>query len=1002
MMRVKDLTIGVQLKIVLGVILALVAILGVTALVQNENLWLQTKGLYEHPLQVQKTVGKIRANILAIHREMKDLFLSGNESERIAIIKSIDFNESNARMDLDILYKKYLGKKEDVERIHEALVQWKVIRDETIRLLREGYVTEAAGRTKLDGVGDAQARKVMDYLVIVDNFANSRSERFYRDAESHKDDLMLHLGVLIAAIILFSAVLGYFLLRGIRDPLDELTTAALDYQQGAMDARCSYSSQNEFGTLATAFNALAASVQANIGRREKISRIADVMLREDDLKPFCRGLLSALLEHTGSQVGAVYLLNEQKKDFEHFESIGLTQDARSSFRVTQGEGEFGAALASRNIQRISDIPEDTRFTLLTVTGEIRPREIITIPILSGHDVSAMISLASVRNYDDQAHQLLGSLWDVMNARLNGVLAFQKIREFSEKLEKQTAELEAQKRELSMQADELSEQNIELEMQKRQLGEADNLKNSFISNMSHELRTPLNSVIALSSVLSRRLATLIPNEEYGYLEVIERNGRRLLALINDILDLERIESGRQEIYVSSFSISQIVDGIVEMLEPQAREKNISLVSSITNELPNIDSDSEKFSHIMQNIIANAVKFTEVGHVDVSAVQLENSIRISVSDTGIGIPEDRMGCIFDEFRQADESMSKRYGGTGLGLAIAKKYATLIKGQIEVQSLPGEGSTFTLTLPLDMGAPRSPGHTNGKAQCNIQVRTHTLSSAPMAQGGRILLVEDSEPAIIQIKDMLCSQGYDVSLARNGREALESIEHEHPDAVILDLMMPEIDGFGVLEKLRADVSTRNLPVLILTARQVTREELKSLKGNHVHQLIQKGAINANELLSAVAGLLKPGNSKTGVTGKPTFAAVTRDRPVVLVVEDNPDNMLTVKAVLQKNYHVIEAIDGKQGIEQAVTHKPDLILMDISLPVMDGTLALKGIREQEILRDVPVVALTASAMKGNREDILALGFDGYISKPIEPQAFLDTIREILHARGQSQDIGHR
>lgn len=1002
MMRVKDLNTGVQLKIVLGAILALVAILGVTALVQNENLWLQTRGLYEHPFQVQKTVGEIRAHILAIHREMKDLFLSGSDSERVSIIQGIDFNDSHARGDLDILYKKYLGKREDVERVHEALVQWKPIRDETIRLLREGKESEAASRTKLDGVGDAQARKVMDYLVVVDNFANSRSERFYRDAESHKDDLMLHLAVLITAIILFSAVLGYFLIRGVRDPLEELTSVARDYQKGNLDARCSYSSKNEFGTLAGAFNALAESVQANISRREKISRIADVMLREDDLKPFCRDLLSALLEHTGSQLGAVYLLNEEKTDFVHFESIGLSADARTSFRASQGEGEFGAAIASKNIQRITDIPEDTHFTLLTVTGEIRPREIITIPVLSGHEVSAVISLASVRNYDDQSYQLLGSVWDVMNARLNGVLAFQKIREFSEMLEKQTTELEAQKRELSEQADELGEQNIELEMQKRQLGEADNLKNSFISNMSHELRTPLNSVIALSSVLSRRLASLIPEEEFGYLEVIERNGRRLLALINDILDLERIESGRQEMNISCFSISGIVNGIIEMLEAQARGKNISLASSITEEIPPINSDSEKFSHIMQNIIANAVKFTEEGHVDVSAVQLENSIRISVRDTGIGIREDRIGCIFDEFRQADESMSKRYGGTGLGLAIAKKYASLIKGHIEVESVPGQGSTFTLTLPLDMEVSCPPGDQHDKIDCNNPVDTHALSSAPAEHGRRILLVEDSEPAVIQIKDILCSKGYRILLARNGREALEHIEHDIPDAVILDLMMPEIDGFEVLQRIRSNDGTRELPVLILTARKVTEEELRTLKGNHIHQLIQKGAISARELLSAVAGLLKPRTKKTDVPQKTAIHAPTRDKPVVLIVEDNPDNMMTVKAVLQNDYHVIEAVDGKQGIEQAVAHKPDLILMDISLPVMDGILALQRIKEQETLMNVPVVALTASAMKGNREAILAHGFDGYISKPIEPQVFLHQIREILHAGGQSQDIGHR
>jgi len=985
-MKLKDVRIGMQLRIGLGAILLLVALLGVIAWFQSDTLWQETRNLYEHPLTVERAIGEIRADILSMHRGMKDLVLANNDPEREPVIQGMDIDEANAIRQFDILYDRYLGPRRDVDEAYNGFIQWKAIRIETLRLLRTGKVTEAISRTQSAGPGGSHVKMMMDHIQDVSSFAIKKGDQFYQAAQKEKDALLLRLGIVIGIILLVSMGLSYLLLQGIRTPLKDLTAVAEQYRNGSLDARSRYIAANEFGLLAAAFNDLFQTVQMEIQGKENAEQMADVLLREEEPRPFCRELLKALLQHTGSQIGAVYLLNETKTDFEHFESIGIAASGRGSFSAEVREGEFGASLATHQIQRITNIPADTRFAFTAVSGNFIPRDILTLPILSGQDVVAMVSLAGVRSYPTQAVRLVNNIWHVINARMNSVLAFRQIRAFSEKLEHQNRELEAQKLELMVQTDELSEQNIELDLQKKQLDEASRLKSAFLSNMSHELRTPLNSVIALSSVLSRRLRGAVPDEEYGYLEVIERNGKNLLSLINNILDLSRIEAGREEIRISRFSVRELADDIVATIAPQAREKGISLVTRIPGDLPPIRSDFSKCRHILQNIVANAVKFTEEGMVEITAVRVEDAIHIAVADTGICIAADQIPYIFDEFRQADESTTRKYGGSGLGLSIARKYATLLHGSIAVESTPGEGSTFTIRLPLTINAPgicRQPAETCAPAP----PQPSTLD----CQGKCILLVEDSEPAVIQMTDILSGHGYGVLVARNGKEALERIEKTLPDAMILDLMMPEVDGFEVLRQIRSAGKTARLPVLILTAKRVTAEELIFLKGNHIHQLIQKGDINKTGLLATISEMVSPRRMNQKANPPAPESARKSDffresgKPTVLVVEDNPDNMKTVKALLQDSCTIIEAADGLASVEQARAHVPDLILMDISLPVMDGFKAFDAIRNMGALRHIPIIALTASAMKGHREKILAHGFDDYIPKPIDGK-LLETI----------------
>jgi signal transduction histidine kinase/DNA-binding response OmpR family regulator len=723
-----------------------------------------------------------------------------------------------------------------------------------------------------------------------------------------------------------------------------------------------------------------------------------MLVSKYEVKEFFRETINALASHTGSQIAAVYMLSEDKKTFEHFESIGVDDNARQSFAADRFEGEFGAVQTQSKIQHIKNIPEDTRFVFHTVSGKFIPHEIITIPILTNNEVVAIISLASINQYSKEAIQLIDSIFVTLNARVEGIIAYHKMRLFSEKLEFQNRELETQKTELASQSAEVTEQNMELEMQKKQLSEANQLKTNFLSNMSHELRTPLNSVIALSGVLNRRLASLIPDEEYSYLEIIERNGKNLLTLINDILDISRIEAGHEEIEISKFDVNNLISEIISTMKVQAKQKNIELIQTETN--PDLyissaalylSSDMVKCRHILQNLVSNAVKFTEKGKVEVKAQQLDNKIEITVSDTGIGISESNQPHIFDEFRQADSSTSRRFGGSGLGLAIAKKYASLLGGTITVKSVFGEGSEFTLVLPVQSAAGNQVPEARATAEHRFTGRQAISEIISGSHNKTVLLVEDSEPAIIQLKDILEESGYNILVAHDGAEALGIIAQTIPDAMVLDLMMPGVDGFEVLGTLRGAEQTAHIPVLILTAKHITKEELKFLTRNNIHQLIQKGDVNRLELLSAVISMVEP-RTPEPLQPKREIQPIAGN-PVVLVVEDNPDNMITVKALLDGNYTILEATNGNEAVKMAVMHKPDLILMDIALPEMDGIEAYKAIRGNALLQHTAIIALTASAMTSDREAILAYGFDAYIAKPIDQKPFFSTINQVLYGK---------
>lgn len=830
-----------------AIILLMLTISGV-AWLQTNQLAHQNDQLYNHPLQVRGALGMFETCINAIHRDMRGLVISENEQEVETMISNMELNQAEAFRQLEILEDRYLGPVEDIQSLREEFVKWNSIRQETIRLMRQGKQDEAADRTKPTGVGGAQAQRLFTQTIVVDNFAEKKADQFHSDALKLKIQLNRRLLLLSIAALLLSVVLAYALVQLINHPLRVITRAIDDYRSGTKSARSSYRSGNQFGKLSESFNEMADALETDNRIAGSAAELSEIMLNENDAHRFCDEFLKKLLAVTNSQMGAVYLLNSDRTLFERFSCIGMNPEGCRPFSAIHPEGEFGRALSSRSIVHISDIPADTRFSFASVAGNFKPREIITIPILNNKQVVAIISIFSLHNFSAVHTRIIENVFDTLTARMNGILAHEQIVEFSKKLSEQNSELDAQSKELTAMADELKEQNAELEVQKFQLGEMNQLKTDFLSNMSHELRTPLNSVIALSGVLNRRLADKIDEEEYSYLGVIERNGKHLLGLINNILDLSRIEAGKVELETNRFSLAALLNDVVAMIKPQASVKGIDLQVKADETGVFVESDYTKCFHIFQNIIGNAVKFTEKGGVNVEVFAQENQMEVVITDTGIGIHPADLPYIFDEFRQADGSNSRKFEGTGLGLSIAKKYADLLQYSIGVKSEPGKGTVFTVEVPLTAGYSNSP---NVRVTNRIERKVPRSSEHPRGEGKKLLLVEDTEAMIIQICDVLESDGYEVTIARNGLEAIDELSDFVPDAMIIDIMMPGMDGVELLNTIRNKEQTDRLPVLVLTAKILSDEEKSNIKNNHIHQLIQKGTITRDNLLEAVAAMM-------------------------------------------------------------------------------------------------------------------------------------------------------
>ena len=985
-MKKRSIKVSTQLMGAFMSVIIFVAVLGVVSFIQSRQLLNRTRDLYEHPFQVREAYDQAVANIQISRIVMRDLILDPERNDYDESVNEINLTFANIEANFDIIRELYLGPPEDIENSYSAYIKWKSATEARLDDIKQGdseKVIESLGASGSVGI---HREEMLFHLGKIEKFAQEKAIELYSDYLSLKRSLDIQRMALTAIIIFISIFISTILIRRIREPLSELDSVIHSFQNGSFEARSHYKRKNEFGTISQSFNDMAETIQTQMTLNRKSTRISRLMLGQEDTKHFFKEVLTAFIENTNAQMAAVYLLSPDSNSYNYFQSIGFSDEIKSKFSAVEYEGEFGPAVSTKKIQYIKPVEKDTQLNYQTVSEKIYPKEIITIPIVSRDKVIAVTVLASIIGFHDYAVRLIEEVYETLCARTAGVLAYQEIKDFKDILEKQNLELDSQKNELSVQTTELMHQNVELDRQKNQMEEASRLKTYFLSNMSHELRTPLNSIIALSGVLNRRLNKKIPDEEYSYLEVIERNGKNLLKQINDILDISRIESGRERFNVTKFNMNELADNVVNMILPQAQQKGINLNLNVKDRPVQVSSDYEKVYHVLQNVVANAVKFTKAGKVEVKVTAHGEEAEITVADTGIGIPEKDIPFIFDEFRQADSGTSRMYGGSGLGLAIARKYVVALGGEISVESEEGKGSKFSIKLPFENKMQLQEQEPEIKIR-NAQSQTVKSRSfvSQSLEGKTILVVDDCEANNIQINDLLKEYGCTVLSATNAQEAYDLVYGTLIDVVILDLMMPNTDGFQMLDSLRGNPMSEKLPVIILTAKHIEKEEIEVLKKNNVRQLIQKGSINGNVLTEAIAEVLSSEEENDGVLEDHQKMS----RMKVLVVEDNMDNMISVKALLSDKFDMLMATNGEMGVKVASEKLPDLILMDINLPGMSGIEAFEIIRKQEKTQHIPTIALTASVMPYQKKEILSHGFDAFVEKPIVLETLMSAIKEV-------------
>jgi len=506
--------------------------------------------------------------------------------------------------------------------------------------------------------------------------------------------------------------------------------------------------------------------------------------------------------------------------------------------------------------------------------------------------------------------------------------------------------------------ELTRLTQELADANRRIQEADRLKSQFLATMSHELRTPMNSIIGFSEILAERLEGQVEPKHVGFLRHIHTSGQHLLGIINDILDLSKIEAGKMEIYPEFFSIAPVIESVCQMMRGMTR-KAPKFVVTVPADLPQIETDLAKFKQVLFNLLSNAVKFApEDRPITIDARLESGSIAVSVRDEGIGIDAAHHHLIFEEFRQVDASARREFGGTGLGLALVKKFVELQGGAVSVDSELGKGSTFSFILPV-----RSRAAIVTRMPDPLQVR-----------GDRVLVVEDDPHAYELIASALGSAGFLSIRARHGDEALRLARESRPIAITLDLVLPGVDGWEVLKRLKSDEATRQVPVVIIS--MVENRDLGLALGADDYFV---KPVDRDRLLGRLRDI--------------ATRSVNQSSPRLLVIDDD----LAVHTLLDEDlspfgFAIDKAYSGEEGLRAAATGAPDVIILDLMMPNMSGFEVADSLKDNPLTANIPILVLTSRDLSDEDRLLLHSKVTSFVPKGKSAKDQL--VREIRRVTG--------
>ncbi|MEU1710177.1 HAMP domain-containing protein [Streptomyces sp. NPDC005706] len=792
--------------------------------------------------------------------------------------------------------------------------------------------------------------------------------------------------------------------------------------------------------------------------KTNLARISALMQGHRDLPVVAELIMDELVPQVSAQYGAFYLAEdgETGPELRLVGSYGRPEDDTRPVRIPFGRSLVGQAARSRRTIAVDELPAGY-VTISSGLGEIEPTALLLLPILFEEQVLGVIELASVTAFTPVQRDFLQQLVDTIGVNVNTIVANARTDELLEESQRLTSELRSRSAELQARQEELQQSNAELEdkaslladqnrdieaknlqieqarqeleARAQQLSLASRYKSEFLANMSHELRTPLNSLLILAQLLAQNPSRNLTPKQVEYAGIIHSAGSDLLQLINDILDLSKVEAGKMDVSPERVPLRQLIEYVEATFRPMTSQKSLDFTVSTAPGAPaDLLTDDSRLRQILRNLLSNAVKFTEQGSVELriepapddevpaGVVRGGAIVAFRVKDTGIGIPEQQRETIFGAFQQADGTTSRKYGGTGLGLSITREIAHLLGGAVTVTSTPGKGSTFTLFLPvarvdfeeLLSSAPKPPELSPaGTAPGTAALEGAPQASARRERPRRLLVVEERPRGLLTLvaESVVGDLGHgraegatvDIIAAVGAHEAAGALAAEPCHCVVVELGAPDGESARFLRALRGDSALASVPVLVHSSHR-TEHLAEDTAGGSLEYLFSLDELRERIALHLSAE--EPGEVLTLVRGEePQLTTVqpvderTRGR-TVLVVDDDARNLFALSGILELHgFRVLHAENGRKGIDTLVNN-PDveLVLMDVMMPEMDGYTATAEIRRMPRYADLPVIAVTAKAMQGDREKSLASGASDYVTKPVDTQDLIACVRRWLPA----------
>jgi len=758
--------------------------------------------------------------------------------------------------------------------------------------------------------------------------------------------------------------------------------------------------------------------------------LASSMLGDPETERLGESILDFLARFLDAQAGALFI--QSGDDFRRISTYGLVEGETVVERFSPREGLLGQAVVETKTIILSDVP-DGYLIVGSALGQSKPKHLVISPAIADGDVNAVVELGFLRPVKEDVVALLEQASSSIGAALRSakyrtelrnlleetqrqseVLQVQgeELRVSNEELEEQSrtlnesqhrleqqqaeleqtnSQLEEQAQQLERQRDDLARANVDVEHKAREVEQASRYKSDFLANMSHELRTPLNSSLILAKLLADNPNENLTDEQVKYAQTIQSSGNDLLTLINDILDLSKIEAGHVDIRPEPVSIGRLVDDLVSLFKPIADQKGLTVGVAISPGCPGtIRTDRQRLEQILKNLLSNAFKFTDIGRIELRVHSVEaEKIAFSVTDSGIGISEEQQQRVFEAFRQADSTISRKYGGTGLGLSISLELSRLLGGDLYLESTLGKGSTFTVVLPAQFaGAAVMPRSTSfrtdslPKASPAPASAVRKSAAAPSVDDDRdnlagqrkvLLVVEDDQSFAKIVRDLAHELDFKCLIATDAEDALSLAQRYLPNAVVLDVGLPDQSGLSVLDLLKRDVRTRHIPIHVVSA------------SDHAHAALSLGAIGY---------LLKPVKREqlAEVLSKLEARLSQRIRRVLIVEDDAVQREAIRKLLTSEDVETIGAGTAAECLRCLKEHTFDCLVLDLSLPDASGFSLLEKLSQEGSYAFPPVIVYTGRDLSSEEEQRLRRYSTSIIIKGAKsPERLLDEVTLFLH-----------